>query len=168
MSSARSTSDGRGPVTRKGKSKMVKYEKNSSTRRSTPKYPIAMASTAKPPDPMPCAQSAILLPESHAPACHMRKTLFLGQSPHTCDGVRSWAVPARGVRSCGVRRRRDPGQRHGCGGSVSGVAGGRRPLEWSYSRPGAHAGTVCWWACRGLGDAVRSGGAGLSVRGYLG
>ena len=107
--------------------------------------------------------------QSHARArLPYAENLVSGAGLHTCNGVRSWAVPARGVRSCGVRRLRDPGQRHGCGGSVSGVAGGRRPLEGSYSRPGAHAGTVCGWACRGLGDAVRSGGAGLSVRGRLG
>jgi len=64
-------------------SKMAKYEKNRSTRRSTPRHPIAMASTAKPPDPMPCALASILLPESLAPACHMRKTLFPGQASHT-------------------------------------------------------------------------------------
>jgi hypothetical protein len=58
--------------------KMAKYEKNRSTRRSTPRHPIDMASTAKPPDPMPCALAAILLPESRAPTCHMRKTLFPG------------------------------------------------------------------------------------------
>ena len=154
---------------------MAKYERKRSARRSTPRHPITMASTAEPPDPMPCALAAILLPESRAPVCHTRKPLFPGQV-----SVRSWAVrtikgsssssavPARGVRSCGVRRRREPGQRHGCGGSVPGVAGGRRPLEGSYLRPGARAGTVCGWACRGLGDAVRSGGAGLSVRGRLG
>ena len=62
-----------------GERKMAKYEKNRSTRRSTPRHPIAMAS-AKPPDPMPCALAAILLPESDAPACHMWKTLFPGQS----------------------------------------------------------------------------------------
>jgi hypothetical protein len=37
--------------------------KNRSPRRSTPRHPIATASTAKPPDPMPCALAAILLPE---------------------------------------------------------------------------------------------------------
>ena len=74
--------------------KMAKYEKNRSTRRSTPRHPIAMASTAKPPDPMPCALAAILLPESPAPACHMRKTLFPGTFwVHAgCGCVR--AVPA--------------------------------------------------------------------------
>ena len=48
---------------------MAKYEKNSSTWRSTPRHPIAMASTAKPPAPMPCALAVILLPESLATAC---------------------------------------------------------------------------------------------------
>ena len=38
--------------------------KNRSTRRSTPRHPITMASTAKHPDPMPCALVAILLPEA--------------------------------------------------------------------------------------------------------
>jgi hypothetical protein len=36
-----------------------KYGKNSSTRRSTPRHPIDMVSTVKPPDPMPCALAAI-------------------------------------------------------------------------------------------------------------
>ena len=45
---------------------MAKYEKNLSTRRSTPRHPIAMASTAKPPNPMPCALASILLSESRA------------------------------------------------------------------------------------------------------
>jgi len=87
--------------------KMAKYEKNRSTRRSTPRHPIVMASTAKPPDPMPCALTAILLPESSAPACHMRKTLFPGSFwVHAGYGcVR--AVPACGVRKCGVGARRE-------------------------------------------------------------
>jgi hypothetical protein len=86
---------------------MTKYEKNRSTRRSTPRHPIAMASTAKPPDPMPCALTGILLPESSAPACHMRKTLFPGTFwVHAgCGCVR--AVPASGVRRCGVGARRE-------------------------------------------------------------
>jgi len=37
-----------------GSAEMAKYE-NRSSRRSTSRHPIAMASTAKPPDPMPCA-----------------------------------------------------------------------------------------------------------------
>ena len=47
-----------------GNEKMDKYGKNCSTRRSTPRHPIAMASTTKPPDPMPCALAVIPLPES--------------------------------------------------------------------------------------------------------
>jgi hypothetical protein len=43
---------------------MFKCEKIVSTRRSTPKHPITMTSTAKPPDPMPCALAVIPLPES--------------------------------------------------------------------------------------------------------
>jgi len=87
--------------------KWLKYEKNRSTRRSTPRHPIAMVSTAKPPDPMPCALTAILLSESSAPACHMRKTLFPGTFwVHAgCWCVR--AVPACGVRRCGVGARRE-------------------------------------------------------------
>ena len=78
-------------------------------------------------------------------------------------------MPIVAIYNCLCKgRRREPGQRHGCGGSVLVVAGGRRPLEGSYSRPGARAGTVCGWACRGLGNAVRSCGAGLSVRERLG
>jgi hypothetical protein len=49
--------------------RMVKYEKKRSARRSTPRHPITMASTAEPPDPMPCALAAISLPES-SPPCH--------------------------------------------------------------------------------------------------
>ena len=50
--------------------------KNCSPRRSTPRHPITMVSTAKPPDPMSCALAAVLLPESRAHGCHMQKTLF--------------------------------------------------------------------------------------------
>ena len=70
---------------------MTKYEKNRSTRRSTPRHPIAMASTAKPPDPMPCALAAILFPESRTHACHRQKTLFPG------------ILGACGVRVCSGR-----------------------------------------------------------------
>ena len=65
---------------------------------------------------------------TRTPLPHAKKTWFPGQASLTCDNVRSWAVPARGGRSCGVRRRREPGQRHGCGGSVPGTTGRRRPL----------------------------------------
>ena len=56
-----------------------------------------------------------------------------------------------GGRSCGIRPRLEPGQRHGCGGSVSGTAGRRRPLGVLLA-----AGRACgscvrvgvWEACR--------------------
>ena len=101
MSSVRSTSDGRGPVTRKrvpdreepgkprkdarrGRCHLLeaglwslwmtqlprhsshKSQVTSSPRRSSPRHPVAMASTAKRPYPMSCALSAVLLPESRA------------------------------------------------------------------------------------------------------
>ena len=56
--------------------KMAQYEKKRSARRSTPRRPITMASTAEPPDPMPCALAAILLPASHARGCRMQRGLF--------------------------------------------------------------------------------------------
>jgi len=56
----------------------AKYEKKHSARRSTPRHPITMASTAEPPDPMSCALAAILLPESRTHGCHMQKGLFPG------------------------------------------------------------------------------------------
>ncbi len=55
---------------------MAKYERKRSARRSTPRHPITMPSTAEPPDPMPCALAAILLPESCAHGCRMQKGLF--------------------------------------------------------------------------------------------
>jgi hypothetical protein len=119
--------------------KMVKYEKNRSTRRSTPRHPIAMASTAKPPDPMPCALAAILLPESRAraPAIY-GKPCF--QGPTGC---------MRGAGAFG------PFLRTGCAGAVwvrggslgSCMRAGRRCLaplvggvRWSGS-PSRHADT---------------------------
>ena len=63
--------------------------KNRSPRRSTPRHPIAMESTAKPPDPMPCALTATLLQESRAYGPHKvtadicRKPCFLSLSPST-------------------------------------------------------------------------------------
>jgi len=56
--------------------------KNRSPQRSTPRHPIAMASTAKPLDPMSCALAAVLLPESRAHGCHVQKPLFPGPTPH--------------------------------------------------------------------------------------
>jgi len=58
-------------------------------RRSTPRHPIAIASTTKPPDPMPYALAAILLPESRAHGCHMQKIVFSGQALRARDGMRT-------------------------------------------------------------------------------
>jgi len=52
--------------------------RRAAARRSTPRHPITMASTAEPPDPLSCALAAILLPESRAHGCHMQKGLFPG------------------------------------------------------------------------------------------
>jgi hypothetical protein len=127
-----------------------------------------MASTDKPPDPMPCALAALLLPESRAHCCHVQETLFPEPALRASGGVRAQAVPARGVRSCGVREQREPGQQHGCGGSVPGAAGGLHPLVESCSQPVVHVGEVCEWACGGLGDAVSSRSAGSDMRARLG
>jgi hypothetical protein len=61
-----------------------------------------MASTAKPPDPMPCALAAALLPGSRAFGCRARKGWFsgptmIGERPTTVCVVGVWAV--RGVRT---------------------------------------------------------------------
>ena len=83
--------------------------KNRSPLCSTPRHPILskdpidMASTAKPPDPMSCALSAVLFPESRAHGYHMEKTLFPGPAPHARGGVRDRPVPACRVRSCAGR-----------------------------------------------------------------
>ena len=47
------------------------------------------------------------------------------------EDVCARAVPAYGVRKCGVGARRESGQRHGCRGAVPGTAGGRRALVGS-------------------------------------
>jgi hypothetical protein len=77
---------------------MAKYERRRSARRSTPRHSIAVSSTAEPPDPMPCALAAILLPASRARGCHMQRGLCVGvvrASP--------WGAGRRGVFSrCGV------------------------------------------------------------------
>jgi len=142
--------------------------KNRSPRVSTPRHLTTMSSTAKPPDPMPCALAALLLPECRAHGGHTRKTMFLGAALCACEGVRARAVPALGVHSCGVRGQREPGQRHGCEGVVPGAAVGRRALVGSCSLSGARVGAVGGWACRGLGDAVSSRCAGSGTRAHLG
>jgi hypothetical protein len=121
---------------------MAKYEKQLHTALHVQ---IAMASTAKPPDPMPCALASILLPESRAHGCHMKKTLFPGTYYRVC----SRAVPACGVRRCGVGARRESGQRHGCGEAVPDAAGGRCALVGSPLQRRGHLRAVCGRACGG-------------------
>jgi len=142
--------------------------KNRSPQRSTPRHPIAMASTAKPLDPMSCALAAVLLPESRAHGCHVQKPLFPGPTPHV-----------RGAYVLG------PCLRAGCaqaawagGGSRSDALGaGRRCLaprvgggRWSGpARGGARlGGGASAWARGGPGDTVSSRGAESGMRGRLG
>jgi hypothetical protein len=88
-----------------------------------------MESTAKPPDPMPCALAAVLLPESHAHGCHMQNALFLGPAyTRGCITVCARPVTAYRVRSCCVGGRRESERRPGCREAVPGTAGGQRPL----------------------------------------
>ncbi len=133
--------------------------KNRSPRRSTTRHPITIASTAKPPDPMPCALAVILLPESRAHGCHMQKTVFPGPAIRAHNGVRTRAVPACGVCSCGVGERRESGQLHGCRGAVHGSVHGlllsgpdrSRARVWSQCAGGRVGGwsTMCLPAVRG-------------------
>jgi len=78
---------------------MAKYEKKHSARRSTSRHPITMASTAEPPNPIPCALAAILLPE----AAICKKACFRGLSGcmqgRVCSG-RSYVRGARVRRGC--------------------------------------------------------------------
>ena len=66
--------------------------KNRSPQRSMPRHPIVMASTAKPPDLMPCALAAVLLPESHIHGCHIwrRDGDWRRTPPRACADV--WDV----------------------------------------------------------------------------
>ena len=126
-----------------------------------------MASTAKPPDPMPCALAAILFPESRTHACHRQKTLFPGTYwVHAgCGCVR--AVLAYGVRRCVVGARRESGQRHACGEAVPGAAGGRRTLVESPFQCRGHVWSLRGRARGGLGDTVSSRSEGSGMRGRL-
>jgi hypothetical protein len=73
---------------------------------------------------------------------------LLGASEDVC----ARAVPACGVRRCGVRTRRESGQRHGCGWAVSGTVGGRRALVGSplatALAPGIDVQAVAWGSGR--------------------
>ncbi len=114
-----------------------------------------MASPAKPPDPMPCALAALLLPESRARGCHVQETLFPEPALRASGGVRAQAVPARGVRSRGVREQREPGQRRGCAAAHRGWAasvGGATHSGWVAS-----VGRVLLAARHACGGGVRVG-----------
>ena len=110
--------------------KMGKYEKKRSARRSTPRYPITMASTAETPDPMPCALAAILLQASSARLMYAKR-LVSGGVLGACRDMCVRAVPACRVHGCGVDARREPGHQHGCGEAMPVDAGGRRVLVGS-------------------------------------
>jgi len=81
------------------------------------------------------------------------------------EDVCARAVPAYGVRKCGVGARRESGQRHGCGEALPGAAGGRRRLVGSPSQRSAHVKAVCGWARGWLDGAVSSRSAGSGMRG---
>jgi len=66
------------------------------------------------------------------------ENLVLGDLLGPCEDECARAVPACGVRKCGVGARRESGQRHGCGEAVADAAGGRRTLVGS---PCSSAGT---------------------------
>ena len=78
------------------------------------------------------------------------------------------AIPACGVRWCGVGARREPGQQHGCGEAVPGAAGGRRTLVESPFQLRRRMWALYGRARGGLGDTVSSRNAGSSMRGRLG
>ena len=104
--------------------------KNRSTRRSAPRHPTTMASTAKPPDPIPCALVAALLPGLRAFGCRARKGWFsghLGERPPTVCVVGAWAV--RGVRTLSGKPNPSPW-----------------PVSWLYARN----------RCTGLGPGYSS------------
>ena len=82
-------------------------------------------------------------------------------------GVCARAVPACGVRRCGVGARRESGQRRGCGETVTGAAGGRCALVGSPLQRRGHLRTVCGRARGGLGDTVSSSCASSGMRGPL-
>ena len=118
---------------------------------------------------MPCALVAILMPESRAHGCHMKKTLFPGTYwVHAgCGCFR--AVLACGVRRCGVGARRESGHLHACGEAVPVTEGGRRTLVESPLHRHGHVWSLRGRARGGLGDAdaVSSRSAGSGMRGLL-
>ena len=153
-----------------------------STKKSGPKYQNTKAPHGDPrPDILSPWRRRLSLPipchvhwlrscyQSHAHArLPYAKRLVSGDLLGACRDVCVRTVPAYGVRGCGVGARQEPGQRHGCGEAVPGVAGGRRtlvgnPLQWHGNM------WVLYGRSHGeLGDAVSSRSAGSSMRGRLG
>jgi hypothetical protein len=105
---------------------MAQYEKKRSARRSTPRHPITMASTAEPPHAM-CTGRDLVARVARARLPYAKR-LVSGDLLGACLDVCVRAVPAYGVRGCGVGARREPWQRHGYEEAVSDTAVGRRTL----------------------------------------
>ena len=117
-----------------------------------PRHPIAMASTAKPPDPMPCALTAILLPESRRTADICRKPCFRGPTGCMRGRVCSGCSCIRGAQ---VRR--------GCTAGVwatTWVRGGGAWCRWWA----AYVGRVPFAAALAREDGVRAGAWGAGRR----
>jgi hypothetical protein len=152
------------------KSKVQKWlsTRNGSPRRSAPGHPIAIASAAEPPDPMPCSLAVVLLPGPCAHGCHVRKAVFPGPAMRAHSSVRARAVPACGMCSCCVGERRESGQRRGCGGPVHGNVHGLLLLVGSQWMRGTRVWTVYGWTRGGLGCTVSSRCEGSGIRGLLG
>ena len=74
-----------------------------------------------------------------------------------CTGSDLIARVACGVRRCDVGARRESGRRHGCGGAVSGAAGGRRALVESPLATALAPGSdvrAGWWEVGRREDTV--------------
>ena len=117
-----------------------------------------MASTAKPPDPMPYSLAAFLLPASRRPCVHARACIL---GPYLYTGCARVACVGGGSRgnSMGAGGRclvpRVVGVRWSGPGTV--LLAARRPCR-----------AVCGWACGGLVGDVSSRCAGLGACGRLG
>ena len=133
---------------------MAKYEKKRSARRSTSRHPITMASTAEPPNPIPCALASILLPESRArPPAICGKPCFRGRPPY----MQRCAFLGRACTRGAIMRRAST---TGAGATtwVRGVCAWRR--GWAAS-----VGGVLLAAGRACGNGVRVGMSGAGRRG---
>jgi hypothetical protein len=116
-----------------------------------------MASTAEPPDPMPCALASILLPESRVHGCHMKKGLFQGTY-----WVHAWTCVF------------GPFLRAGCAGAVwvrgrslgSGMGAGRRCLT-PHRGWASYVGRVPLAAARAHVVVVRAVAWGFGRRGVF-